>query len=94
MIQILRQFLLEWNSTENQRLKLQQAYFAVALIAAVGAGLITLINIAIGQFAIMFAAFLALVYFTNAIAWALLDALVAKKLEPTTVKPRTAPKKR
>ncbi len=94
MIRLLKQLLLEWNSGDNQRLKLQQAYFVLALVTAVSAGLITLVNISIGQFAIMIAAFLALVYFTNAIAWALLDALVAKKLETPAPKPVASSKKR
>jgi MFS-type transporter involved in bile tolerance (Atg22 family) len=98
MMQSLKHFLNEWNSQTNQRIKLQKAYFFFALMATVVAGLVTLINIGVGQYIIMMAAFLAAVYFTNAIAWVFVDALMSKKIKEiypaqTKIRPTNAKKK-
>ena len=92
MVQLFMDFLTKWSNEDNQRTKLQKAYFCLALLATMVAGLTTLINVSLGQYIIILAAFLTAVYFTNAIAWALLDALVIKKLE--VKKPTPSTKKR
>ena len=89
MVQLFMDFLTKWSNEDNQRIKLQKAYFCSALLVTVAAGLVTLINISLGQYVIMLATVLAAVYFTNAIGWALLDALVIQKLETKKSTPST-----
>ena len=74
---LFKQFLTEWNSGKNQRAKLQQAYFMIVIILSVAAGFLTLLNGDFGRLLMLFAAFTAVVYVFNGIAWALLDAFVA-----------------
>lgn len=95
MIQLFKQFLTEWNSGKNQRIKLQQAYFLIIILLAVIAGFLSLLNGDFGRLLMIIAACIAVVYTCNGIAWALLDAFVAPNLpkhaKPTT--PQKSPKK-
>ena len=91
MISLIKQLLLTWNTERNQRLKLQQVYFSLAIALAIVSGLVTLLNAHVGQLLIIFAAFIGIVYVTNAIAWVVVDMIVSKKISEH-IKP--APKKR
>lgn len=91
MILVLKQLLLTWNSERNQRLKLQQVYFSLAIVLAIVAGLVTLLNVYVGQVLIIVAAFIGMVYVTNAVSWTVTDMIVAKKISEH-IKP--APKRR
>ena len=81
MITILKQLLTTWNSEKNQRLKLQQAYFSIALTLAVIAGLLTLINVSLGGTILIIAALIAMTYVVNGLAWLILDMIVSKKID-------------
>ena len=81
MITILKQLLTTWNSEKNQRLKLQQAYFTIALTLAVIAGLLTLINVSLGGTILIIAALIAMTYVVNGLAWLILDMIVSKKID-------------
>ncbi len=81
MITILKQLLTTWNSEKNQRLKLQQAYFTIALTLAVIAGLLTLINVSLGGTILIIAALIAMTYVINGLAWLILDMIVSKKID-------------
>ena len=81
MITILKQLLTTWNSEKNQRLKLQQAYFSIALTLAVIAGLLTLINVSLGGTILIIAALIAMTYVINGLAWLILDMIVSKKID-------------
>ncbi len=87
MVQLITHILINWNRQENQRHKLQQAYFASVMALAMVAGLTTLVNITLGQYIIILAAFLAAVYLTNGLIWALLDAFVVGKVKSLDKKP-------
>lgn len=91
MIQLFKQFLTEWNSGKNQRIKLQQAYFLIIILLAVIAGFLSLLNGDFGRLLMIIAACIAVVYTCNGIAWALLDAFVAPNL-PKHAKPTTPQK--
>ena len=80
MILIIKQLLLTWNSERNQRIKLQQVYFSLAILLTIGAGLMTLLNAYVGQMLVITAAFVGTVYITNAIFWIVTDMIVAKKI--------------
>ena len=80
MYSLFKQFLAEWNSGKNQRTKLQQAYFLIVILLAVISGFSSLLNGDFGRTLMLFAAFIAVVYAVNGIAWALLDAFVAPVL--------------
>lgn len=91
MILIIKQLLLTWNSERNQRIKLQQVYFSLAILLTIGAGLMTLLNAYVGQMLVITAAFVGTVYITNAMFWIVADMIVAKKISER-IKP--VPKKR
>lgn len=91
MILIIKQLLLTWNSERNQRIKLQQVYFSLAILLTIGAGLMTLLNAYVGQMLVITGAFVGIVYITNAISWTITDMIVAKKITEH-IKP--VPKKR
>lgn len=80
MVQLIKQLLTDWNSEKDQRLKMQRAYFVLAVLIAVVAGLITLVNFEMGRILTMIAGFLAVIFITNSIVWALLDAFVIQKI--------------
>ncbi|QCT42198.1 hypothetical protein [Candidatus Nanosynbacter featherlites] len=77
MFLLFKQFLTEWNSNKNQRTKLQQAYFLIIISLAVVAGFLSLLNSDFGRVLMIIAAFTAVVYIFNGVAWALLDAFIA-----------------
>lgn len=91
MVNLLKQFLIEWNSGKNQRTKLQQAYFLIIILLAVAAGFLSLLNGDFGRLLMIIAAFVAAVYICNGVAWALLDAFVTPLLPKRDIK---TPKKR
>lgn len=91
MVALIIQLLTTWNAERNQRLKLQRAYFMVALLLAVTSGLVTLVHASIGRGLIMTAALFALVYLINAVSWTIFDMIIARKIDQLT---KPAPKKR
>lgn len=91
MILIIKQLLLNWNSERNQRIKLQQVYFSLAIFLTIVAGLVTLLNAYVGQMLVITAAFVGTVYIANAIFWIVTDMIVAKKISERI---KSVPKKR
>lgn len=91
MTAIIKQLLAAWNAEKNQRLKMQRAYFMLALFLAVTSGLVTLVSASIGRALIMIAALLALVYLVNAVSWTIFDMIIARKIDQAA---RTSEKKR
>lgn len=91
MIAIIQQLFATWNAEKNQRLKMQRAYFMLALLLAVVSGLVTLLNASVGRGLIMAAALFALVYIVNAVSWTIFDMIIARKIDQTV---RTSDKKR
>lgn len=78
---MIKQLLSTWTAEKNQRTKMQQAYFVTALLLTIISGVATLINVSFGRSMVMIAALIALVYFVNAIAWAVFDMIISRKLE-------------
>ena len=81
MIDVFKRALYYWNDEKNQRAKLQQAYFATIILLVMAAGLTTLFSPTLGQHIMILAAGLAAMYLVNAVAWALLDGLLIRKLD-------------
>lgn len=80
MNQSLRQVIHDWKTEKNQRVKLQQAYFAAIILLALLSGITVLIYYQLSRIAIMVAAFLAVVYIVNAIMWVIVDTVITPKL--------------
>ncbi len=76
MIESLRQ----WSKNNNDRSKLQHAYFVCALAVLVLAGLASLVNAQLGQNLLLVSTGFAVLFFANAVAWALLDSFVITKI--------------
>ena len=81
MFELLKNILFQWSEEKNQRSKLQQAYFATIILLVMVAGLATLFSPTLGQHIMILAAGLAAMYLVNAVAWALLDGLLIRKLD-------------
>lgn len=80
MIRFITQLLTDWNIEKNQRIKLQQAYFLLMVSLTLVAGVSVLINSDMSRTAMIMAAFVALTYVCNGVAWVLLEAFVAPRL--------------
>ncbi len=83
MLDSLKVFLQTWNKNNDDRAKLQHAYFVAALLVLLVAGLASLVNSELGQRLLMVAAILAGLFFANAVSWALLQSFVIQRLSRT-----------
>lgn len=91
MIELFKNVLFDWNNDKNQRSKLQQAYFAIIIVLAMFAGVITLFSPSVGQHIMIIAAGFAGVYVVNGVVWTLLEGIVIRRLD--TIKRTTNRKK-
>ena len=77
MLELIKRGLITWNEQKNQRLKLQQAYVALAIISlTIGGGLILISNSA-AHLAASIAGIVGVVFLVNSVAWTVLDAIIA-----------------
>lgn len=83
MFESTKQFLQEWNKQNSERAKLQHAYAVLALSALVIAGLVGLLNDEFGLYVLYVAFGLTVVFFANAIGWAMLQSFVLQRLPKT-----------
>ena len=81
MIELFKTVLFDWNGNKNQRIKLQQAYFAIIILLAMFAGVITLFSPSIGQHIMIVAAGFAGVYIVNGIIWTLLEGIIIRRVD-------------
>lgn len=89
MVELIKRGLISWNEQKNQRLKLQQAYVALAIISlTIGGGLILISNSA-AHLATSIAGIVGVVFLVNSVAWTVLDAIIAPRL-PRPAKPTRA----
>lgn len=76
MFQVIKDMMVEWNSTYSERAKLQHAYIAASLFGIVIAGLVGLLNYDVSR-TILRLCFAGLgIVVANAVAWALLSGMV------------------
>ncbi len=94
MVDLIKQTLIEWNGSSNQRLKLQKAYLLLVVVSVMVAGLVSLIDFKLGRTLLTGSFVLALVYAINAVTWALLDTLVSDKIRALKKTQTTNSKKR
>jgi cell division protein FtsW (lipid II flippase) len=85
MITQLLAVLNSWNTSKNERQKLQYALLATAIVLVLFAGLISLVNPIIGRSVVRLAFFTLAAFLANGFVWNLLQSLVISKL---TSKPR------
>ncbi len=75
-----------WNSTKNERQKLQYSYLVLAIIVIFVSGLISLVNADLGHTAVLFGLFAFAVFVANGIVWNLVNAIILSKLSKTRKK--------
>ena len=80
MIDSLLQSLKQWNKTNSERTKLQHVYAITALVLLVIAGLIGLLSDSVSQQILIVVFGLTVIFFANAVAWALLDSFVLQRI--------------
>lgn len=86
MYKLFIKSLIEWNETSSDRVKLQHAYVASAVLIVLLAGLVGLVNYDLGQ-QMTTVALLALgVFIVNLIAWTLLQGIVLMRLSAASTK--------
>jgi ABC-type uncharacterized transport system permease subunit len=86
MIQSIREMLIQWNADHSERVKLQHAYVAAAIIGIIIAGLVGLLNREVSQIIVGVSLISLAIGLANVLVWALLYSLVIIKLPG---KPRT-----
>jgi cell division protein FtsW (lipid II flippase) len=74
MFESLKTSLAAWDTKTSERVKLQHAYIAVAVVLLVVAGVIGLMNRELGQNILMVAIISAAMFLANAVAWSLLQS--------------------
>lgn len=87
MYQSIKQSLRDWSGETSDRQKLQHTYIAVAVALLLFAGVLGLMNHALGQQVLAAAIIAAAVFLANAVTWALLQSFVLLRL---TVQPKSA----
>ena len=79
--------LREWNKRENSFTKLQHTYVAIIVVMLVAAGIIGLVNYSLGQSILFVTVAAVLVFISNGVVWALLNAFITPRLSKFS--PRT-----
>lgn len=90
MYKMIMNSLLEWNQTNNERVKLQHAYVISAIALIVLAGLIGLVNYELGQQMTAVALLALAIFFVNLITWTLLHGIVLMRLGAEAEKQKSA----
>lgn len=85
-MQAIYSFLAKWNKTTDSFTKLQGLYAVIAIAMLLIAGLIALINPALGQSAAFYAVLATLTFIANGVLWALLRTFVLPHIEARTAK--------
>ena len=80
MLQSIRESLESWNSTKNERQKLQHLYLALTVVVIFCAGIITLFNPGLGQTIATLAFAALIVYIVNGVVWNLAESVLLSKI--------------
>lgn len=80
MYEVLKASLNKWNSTKNERQKLQHVYLALTFAIVLLAGIVSLFNAKVGHQIVLVALGAVLAFFINAIVWNLLKSSLLEKL--------------
>lgn len=86
--------LRNWNDKNSERVKLQHAYVALAVLTVVAAGLIGLVNYDLGQQLTAAALLFLGMFFINLVAWTLLSGIVLSAISDSGSVTRPATTKR
>jgi len=87
MVQSIKDMLVEWNTTHNERAKLQYTYIVLIIVGIVLAGLVGLLNYDASR-TILRVCFAGVgIVVVNAVVWALLSSMVLSRL-PSRRSPR------
>ncbi len=79
MFDSLRNAVLEWNRSTDDRQKLQHSYIVVAIVSLLAAGLVSLVDSETGQDLLLIPLAAAIFFITNAVLWSLVESgLVAR----------------
>lgn len=87
IMQSVYTFLAKWNKTSDPFGKIQAVYIALAVALLFVAGVIALVNPALGQSAAFYALVAALTFVGNGVIWALVRTFVVPHIEANTPKP-------
>lgn len=80
MLQSIRTSLESWNSSKNERQKLQHLYLTLNVVIIFCAGIITLFNPDLGHTTAVFGIAALAVYIANGIVWNLAESVLLSKL--------------
>ena len=83
MFESITTSLKQWNKQNSERVKLQHVYAVTALILLVAAGLVGLLSDIASQQLLAVVFGLVVLFFANAVVWALLDSFVLQRLAKT-----------
>jgi undecaprenyl pyrophosphate phosphatase UppP len=80
MLEAIKDMLIQWNNTHNERAKLQHAYIILIIIGIILAGLVGLLNYDASRTILRICFAGVGVVVANAIIWALLSSMVLSRL--------------
>ena len=80
MIESIKESLVKWNASTDGRVKLQHVYMTIAIGLILGAGIVGLVNHALGQNILVIAIVSAGIFLANAVVWALLQSAILGRL--------------
>lgn len=80
MIESLRTSLALWQTKTSDRTKLQHAYIIMAVGLLILAGIIGLLNRALGQNILVISILSATLFLTNAVVWSLLQSAILSRI--------------
>jgi dipeptide/tripeptide permease len=80
----LKDMLDNWRRQRNDRIKLQHAYIAIALIGILASGLVSLLNVEIGRKMARISLVAVGVFLLNAVVWALVNSSVVMTTQSTS----------
>jgi len=92
MFQSVKAFFIAWQSNNDDRAKLQQTYIVSSLVLLIAAGIVGLMNHALGQNILMVAIISAGIFLINAVVWSLLQSAVISRT--VVVRPKITPTKK
>lgn len=80
----IKKSLIVWNSSTNERQKMQHTYIVAVVALIIIAGLVGLVNYQLSQNILTIAFVAAVLWVANLVVWALLQSLVIFPLEKHT----------
>ena len=92
MIESITEYLQNWNSSKNERQKLQGVYLVLGSVIVIVAGLVTFLNARAGYVLVSGGFIMLGAFLINTISWHLLSSIFLSQLKTKKISKTTAKK--